>query len=97
MELGVLASVFYLPALACLWDVVRPLRSENSVIAGAALAWMAAFLVAGYKKTDFECPRCHELFFRKFDDRPWRMGWQYNPFARHCMHCGLPKWQEATD
>ena len=38
------------------------------------------------------CPRCGELFFRKFDDRPWRGAWQHNPFARRCMHCGLPKW-----
>ena len=36
--------------------------------------------------------RCGELFFRKFDARPWRADWQHNPFARRCTHCGLPKW-----
>jgi hypothetical protein len=84
--------VSYLPAMASLNRVLRPMRDSGNVIFFAALLWMVAFAVIGYQKSNFECPRCGELFFRKFDDRRWRRDWLHNPFARRCMHCGLPKW-----
>jgi hypothetical protein len=36
-------------------------------------------------------PRCGEMFFRAWDDRPSRETWQSSPFASSCQHCGLPK------
>ena len=87
-----LVFVAYLPALALLHRALGPMPESGSVIFVAALAWMIAFAVIGYRKGNFACPRCGELFFRKFDARPWRADWRHNPFARRCMHCGLPKW-----
>ena len=58
----------------------------------AIAVWMIAFAIVGYQKSNFACPRCGKPFFRRFDDRPWRRSWVHNPFARRCMHCGLPKW-----
>ena|SRR5689334_1947372 len=84
--------VLYLPALAFLGRVLGPTRRGGPVIFGAAVVWMAAFAIIGYQKTNFRCPKCEEPFFYKFDNRPWRMSWQHNPFARSCIHCGLPKW-----
>jgi hypothetical protein len=85
--------VFYLPGLALVSRALGWMRYTNgTAIFLVALVWMIAFSVIGYRKSNFRCPRCDELFFHKFDDRPWRMSWQYNPFARRCMHCGLPKW-----
>lgn len=34
----------------------------------------------------FSCPRCHKWFFAT---------WYRNPFARKCVHCGLPKWANS--
>jgi hypothetical protein len=70
--------------------------TANTTTLFVALAWMIAFAVIGYKKTNFSCPRCGEMFFRAWDDRPWRKDWQSNPFARSCRHCGLPKWSMGT-
>jgi hypothetical protein len=83
--------VFYLPVLAFVSRVLGWTRGGNAIFF-AAFAWMMAFAMVGYRKGNFRCPRCGELFFQKFDDRPWRTVWQHNPFARRCMHCGLPKW-----
>ena len=62
---------------------------------GMALLWMVLVGAIGYRKFNFTCPRCGELFFRAFDPRPWRQDWRHNPFARRCLHCGLPKWAAA--
>jgi hypothetical protein len=88
--------LLYLPALALVSKVLGPIRGRGTVIFCAAAIWMLAFAISGYRKSNFQCPRCGEMFFRKFDDRPWRMAWQHNPFARKCMHCGLPKWAPAA-
>jgi hypothetical protein len=84
--------VSYLPALAFVSRALGWTRGTGNQIVLAAFVWMIAFTVIGYQKGNFGCPRCGELFFRRFDDRPWRRVWQHNPFARRCMHCGLPKW-----
>lgn len=83
--------VGYLPALAFVARVLG-WAGEGNAIFLVAFVWMIGFALVGYQKGNFRCPRCGELFFRKFDDRPWRGAWQHNPFARRCMHCGLPKW-----
>ena len=79
--------------------VVRRAHDDaaNTATLFVALAWMVAFAVVGYHKTNFSCPRCGEMFFRAWDDRPWRKTWRSNAFARSCRHCGLPKWSTGDD
>jgi hypothetical protein len=84
--------VSFLPGLALASRVLGWGRDGGGAIFAAAFVWMIIWAVIGYQKGNFPCPRCGELFFVKFDNRPWRMVWQRNPFARRCMHCGLPKW-----
>ena len=85
--------VSYLPGLAFVSRALGWTRDGNSTaIFLTAFVWMLAWAAIGYQKSNFRCPRCGELFFNKFDNRPWRMAWQHNPFARRCVHCGLPKW-----
>jgi len=84
--------VFYLPILAFVVGALGWTHGDDLAIFVAAFVWMMAFALVGYQKGNFRCPRCGELFFQKFDDRPWRMVWWHNPFARRCMHCGLTKW-----
>ena len=83
----------YLPALAFVNRALGGSREGGgTAIFVAAFMWMMIWCAIGYQKFNFRCPRCGELFFNKFDNRPWRMAWQHNPFARRCVHCGLPKW-----
>lgn len=79
--------VLYLPALA---GVSRVLGSTATFVVG--LAWLIGWAVIASRRWNFRCPRCGEPFFHKFDERPWRQDWRHNPFARRCLHCGLPKW-----
>ena len=87
--------VFYLPGLAFVSNAFGLTRDGGGTITVAALLWLLLFAVIGYRKSNFSCPRCGELFFHKFDDRRWRRDWKHNPFARRCMHCGLPKWENS--
>jgi hypothetical protein len=84
--------VLFLPALALVNRAVGAHANGGTIVAVTAFAWMIACSLAGYRSSNFACPRCGKLFFRKFDDRPWRGEWAHNPFARRCMHCGLAKW-----
>ena len=47
-------------------------------------AWLVAIVVSGVRLAAWRCPHCHNWFFARRLDR--------NPFARACLHCGLPKW-----
>jgi len=49
------------------------------------ICYAFAVLIAIVRYQAFRCPRCGRRFF---------MGWYRNPFATHCLHCGLPKWKE---
>jgi len=86
--------LLYLPVLAYVSRVLGWTRGSGGPIAFAALAWMIACAVMAMQAWSLRCPRCGEPFFYEFDDRPWRMSWRRNPFARRCLHCGLPKWGE---
>src|SRR5262245_16597600 len=50
-------------------------------------SWMLAFLIASLRVGLFPCPRCCKWFFATW--------WYRNPFARKCVHCGLPKWASS--
>ena len=90
-----LLFLLYLPALAWLSRALGWASDGGRKTAVAAFVWMVAFAAVGYRKWNIACPRCGELYFRAFDARPGRTDWRHNPFARRCMHCGLPKWAAA--
>ena len=94
-----LLFVGFLPGMALVDRGVRQTYGEaaNTTTMVAALAWMIAFTVAGYRRSNFPCPRCCQMFFRVWDDRPWRKDWASKPFTRRCVHCALPKWAETGD
>jgi hypothetical protein len=51
------------------------------------LAWFVFFGVTMAMTGFFGCPRCESPFF---------FTWYWsNPFARQCLHCGLPKWSAS--
>ena len=52
-----------------------------------ALTLFASYIQYSY----WDCPRCRKPYHMK-SGFLWR--W-INPFARRCLHCGLPKWDEG--
>jgi hypothetical protein len=83
----------FLPAVALLSRASGWLqRGQPGPVFAVAIVWMIAWALIGRVTSTFHCPRCGELFFHVFDARPWRQSWRHNPFARRCLHCGLPKW-----
>jgi hypothetical protein len=55
----------------------------NYIGPSIAVLWMVLLGIAGLRVATFPCPHCGEWFFAKW--------WFHNPFARKCVHCGLPK------
>ena len=80
----------YIPgAMAIFLGVGLPLSSLTGIKADyffypIAGAWMLAALITSLRTVSFPCPRCGKHFFSTW--------WYRNPFARQCVHCGLPKW-----
>jgi hypothetical protein len=50
----------------------------------AGIGWMVAFLASSFWADAWQCPRCHKNFTRAT--------WYRNPWTRHCLSCGLPRW-----
>lgn len=51
------------------------------------LVWFFGSVATGYWAAGFRCPRCGEYFFQG--------NFYRNSFARRCVHCRLPKWEET--
>jgi hypothetical protein len=58
--------------------------SEAAAEVGAG-AWMVAAFWTALRIKLWRCPRCGNRFFMR------RL--VSDPFARKCLHCGLPKWE----
>ena len=52
------------------------------------LLYFAAFVIIGYVKQHFRCPRCGARFYRW---GPW--GLFQGGITRDCYNCGLKKWE----
>lgn len=63
-------------------------RTESSAAAAVfVVAWFLLLATAWLRLLLWRCPRCGRAFF-------FAKGYR-NPFARRCMHCGLPKWRRS--
>jgi DNA-directed RNA polymerase subunit RPC12/RpoP len=82
-------SILGIPAAALLaLPVSLPLHSADPFGVTFAL-FIVAWMVSMVRVELFRCPRCGKRFFMK---------WYYsNMFARRCLHCGLPLWQEPVE
>jgi membrane protein YdbS with pleckstrin-like domain len=56
----------------------------------AFMVVIVLFFVAANQYKHWSCPRCGRPFHFKYG-KLYRL---VNPFARHCIHCGLPKWSD---
>ena len=77
---GIWLGGFVLAALLIVALSRTPIFKVAFPIIGAA--WIASFIIAAIRIQWFRCPKCHEKFFSSF--------WYHNPYARKCVHCGLP-------
>jgi len=64
--------------------VGRPVSNREAAPFG--IAWLVLSLVGWLRLVFWRCPRCGRHFF---------FNGISNPFARRCMHCGLPKWSRS--
>ena len=78
-------SMFAIWALVWLLSIIAPFEVVQWVYAILLVCFMLAFVTTIVRLQAFRCPRCGNRFF---------MGWYRNPFAKRCLRCGLPKWQE---
>jgi hypothetical protein len=73
--------------------ITAPLRTlgweeaSELIVPALIIAWFIGFITLSIRAGGFRCPRCGETFFSG--------SWYYNGFARWCVHCGLPKWQDG--
>lgn len=51
------------------------------------IMWFVGSIVMSFRMGGFRCPRCGERFFEGDS--------HHNGFAKHCLHCGLQKYEEA--
>lgn len=70
---------------ACLASALSYTPARDWAPLAVGILWMAMFVVAAMRVQVFRCPQCRHAFFKAT--------WYYWPFARRCVHCGLPKWQ----
>lgn len=59
----------------------------EAVVPFLAGAWFLGTAVTLFRAGRFLCPRCGQRFF---ESRLYN-----NAFARRCVHCKLPKWDEG--
>ncbi|HEY2961386.1 MAG TPA: hypothetical protein VGJ37_03165 [Pyrinomonadaceae bacterium] len=73
--------VSYVPAMLFIGiPLSRLFRSENG--AGIiATALFACIVAAALWRINWRCPRCDEMFYRKW--------WYSNAFSTRCVHCGF--------
>jgi hypothetical protein len=72
--------------VAVIWRVFR--GEILQFLGGIFLTlWFLCSVASTFWVAGFRCPRCGERFFQGHFHR--------NGFARRCLHCGLPKWEEV--
>jgi hypothetical protein len=59
-------------------------RAVPITLMSVFIVWLVASIIVGDRYQRWPCPRCGRPFGKTF--------WWHNPFARKCVHCGLPKW-----
>jgi predicted RNA-binding Zn-ribbon protein involved in translation (DUF1610 family) len=82
------ALVFVFGGLLFIAGLGLLVRGTGLEVVGSVLimAWFCGSVVTTYRAGGFRCPRCGEQFFKT--------NFYHNGFARRCVHCGLPKWEE---
>src|ERR1700745_1068184 len=86
-NLFLLAFVGYLPVVSTLGSLSVRVFHTQSLFPIVAFSWMGFIAVAGLRFNFWPCPRCGKWFAATC--------WYKNPFARRCVHCGLPKYSNC--
>jgi hypothetical protein len=84
---GLLALVAFIPWLTLVGLAVQRFLWPDGVFLAVSLLCVAGLTVPWTRLALFRCPRCGKRFFTTM--------WYRNPFARKCVHCGLPKYSNG--
>jgi hypothetical protein len=77
-----LVLIGFLPSTACVGLWLEP-RTGHAFASALLLVHWTAMIVCFAKSQLFACPRCDHGFTNTGN---------FNPFARECRFCGLPRW-----
>jgi hypothetical protein len=80
-------GLFAVWAFIWLFSRVAPGQVMSWVFVILGILLMAAFIITGIRLQTFRCPRCGKFFFIAC--------WYRTLFARRCVHCKLPMWQNT--
>src|SRR5277367_2667681 len=77
-----------LPFVIVAGAVSRRLFHSSIFFSVAAVTWLLFVAYASGEMAYWRCPRC---------GKPFASTWWYRlgPFARRCVHCGLPKYSDG--
>jgi predicted RNA-binding Zn-ribbon protein involved in translation (DUF1610 family) len=81
---GGIAVVFLVP-------LANRLPSMGFAVFGVWVIIVCILFVGTVEYSLWSCPRCG----KPFHSRIHRFGRWSNPFARRCINCGLPKWEQS--
>ena len=73
--------VGYIPGVALIGSALERGFGLKGGFGFAALAWMIGWMVVGFWRIYWSCPRCHKRFYFKW--------WYGNTFTTKCVHCGF--------
>jgi hypothetical protein len=86
-NLFLFALVGYMPVVATLGSLIVRVFHTETLFLIVAFGWMGFLAISALRLNCWPCPRCGKWF-----GATW---WYKNPFARRCVHCGLPKYSNC--
>ena len=69
------------------WLLSRLTEDPSRLVGALAVSWLLLYLVVILRASFSRCPRCGEFFHMRHVRRMLYWG---DPWARSCLHCGLP-------
>jgi hypothetical protein len=86
-NLFLLALLGYMPVVATLGSLIARVFHTETLFPIVAFGWMGFLAISALRLNCWPCPRCGKWFAATW--------WYRNPFARRCVHCGLPKYSNC--
>ena len=88
------AAVFVAVPLVTAYVSVSAAKIIGDVLFAAWVIVLLRFFFVSGEYVYWPCPRCGKPFHYLHYLVRWYGRWN-NPFARHCVHCGLAKWADS--
>ena len=86
-NLVLFAFLGFMPFVGAVGSLSGKMFHTDAIFTVFALSWLGFIAVSSVRLNCWPCPRCSKWFAGT---------WLYRiPFARRCVHCGLPKYSNC--